>query len=62
MQTAKDMGTPKTTATLHRDALNAQVTIWQVNATQKKYQVIQMCPLWWNSSCQLQGMYDVQWP
>jgi hypothetical protein len=27
MQTAKDMGTPKTTATLHRDALNAQVTI-----------------------------------
>jgi hypothetical protein len=33
-----------------------QVTTWQTNATEK-IEWCPMCPLWWKSSCELQGMY-----
>jgi hypothetical protein len=36
VQIAKDTGTPKTTATLNRDASNEQLTTQQINATKKE--------------------------
>jgi hypothetical protein len=40
MQTAKDRGTPKSTATLNQDVSIAQVTTQQINATKKKNRVM----------------------